>query len=77
MAEHIQFEITDMATGQVLVTAAGEVPAILDAVCRRIDTQLAANGEGAGAMRIRLAVHVIGPDGARRWCGERVHLPGV
>jgi len=75
VAEPAQFVITDMATGRVLVTAAGEVSDILDAVCRRIDAQLAANGEGADTMCFRLAVHTTGPGGARTWCGERVHRP--
>lgn len=77
MAEPAQFEVADMATGQVLATAVGEVPGILDAVCRRIDAQLVANGEGAGAMCFRLAVFAVGPGGARAWCGERVHRPGA
>ncbi|OLE27510.1 MAG: hypothetical protein AUG49_05065 [Catenulispora sp. 13_1_20CM_3_70_7] len=76
MAEAVQFEITDMATGQVLAAETGEVPVILDVACARLDAQLAANGEGAAAMRFRLAVHVIGPGGDRAWCGERVHRPG-
>lgn len=77
MAETVQFEITDMANGQVLATQPGDVPVILDAVCARLDAQLVANGEGAAAMRIRLAVHVIDPGGDRAWCGERVHRPGA
>lgn len=75
MAESVQFQITDTETSQVLIMATGEVPDILDAVCRQIDTQLAANGEGAGAMRFQLAVHAIGAGGTRTWCGERVHRP--
>ncbi|WP_194909033.1 hypothetical protein [Catenulispora rubra] len=77
MAETVQFEIIDMVTGQVLATQAGEVPSILDAVCARIDAQLAVNGEGAAAMRFHLAVHAVGSGGERAWAGERVHRPGA
>ena len=75
MAAATLYEISDADSGALLDLASVSVPEALDAVCDRLAAELRANAEGSSAIRYRLAIHAIASDGARTWCGQRLHYP--